>query len=519
MDEINTIINYWFPKDTNIIPTIWFSKTKETDDYIRLHFNELLILAESHQLNNWKSTTKGHLALIIILDQFSRHIYRDTEEQYKNDIIAFHYAQEFLLEKKDTDLSILEKMMILMPYRHQENIQIYEFIIKYLEFETDPLWDKFKKHTHKNYEYLCEHNKLPNRIEYTNTFQYDQFIDILENPWEYCDATIKNTSLVTTLHKFILSKISNKESLIIVSLSGGVDSMVILSILNYLKNLFKLKLDIVAVHLDYHNRSETGFEAEFLFRWCQLIKVPLYYRYIHEGIRNSKDRKEYEDMTKEIRFNIYKKVQDIYSSHNKIGVILGHHKGDLQENVFFNLMKGRNLTDLSVIKEEAEIMGVNILRPLINHPKSDIFNYAEKNNIPYFKNTTPEWSNRGKYRNIIEPALIDTFGNSVLNSLSKISKESDELYLIIKSNIIEPYFKTIVIKENQHYLPKIINQPFTYWKYIFHEWCHINNIGIIPHKLLSIIYDKINQNNTINITCSISLKITITDKFIIINLC
>ena len=316
MDEINTIIKYWFPLENNTIPDFWFSKTKETDDYIRLHFNELLILAETHQLNHWKSSIEGHLALIILLDQFSRHIYRDTYEQYRNDIIAFHHAQEFLLENKDTELTILQKMMVLMPYRHQENIQAYEFVIKYIEKETDPLWDKFKKHTQKNYEYLCKYNKLPNRIEYTNIFQYEHFTDILENPWKYYDTTIKSTLLVSTLQKFILSKIKNKEvnnketSLIIVSLSGGVDSMVILSILNYIKKLFKLKLDIVAIHLDYHNRSETGLEAEFLFRWCQLFEIPLYYRYIHEGVRNNKDRKEYEDMTKEIRFDIYKKVQN-----------------------------------------------------------------------------------------------------------------------------------------------------------------------------------------------------------------
>jgi len=520
MDQINKILNYWFPTN-HLIPDFWFSQTSETDNYIQTNFNELLKLAETHQLNHWKSSIDGHLALIILLDQFSRHIYRDTVEAYQNDIIAFHHAQEFLLKNRDTNLSNLQKMMVLMPYRHQENIQAYEFVIKYIHKETDAIWDKFKKHTYKNYEYVVKHNKLPNRPD-NHISNYDKFTSILELPYTFMNSKIESTVLTTTLQKFILSKVCDKtkNNLIIVSLSGGVDSMVILSILNSIKHSFDFKLDVIGVHLDYHNRPETGLEAEFLFRWCQLFTIPLYYRYIHEGIRNSKDRTEYEEMTKEIRFNLYKKVQDNsnFSSHNKIGVILGHHKGDLQENVFFNLMKGRTLTDLSVIKEVSEIMGVNILRPLLCHPKSDILTYAEKNNIPYFKNTTPVWSNRGKYRDIIQPALIDTFGNGVLTSLSKISNESDELYMIIKSNIIDPYFKTIVIKENEHYLPNTPNQTFTYWKYILHEWCHQNNIGKISHKLLLLIYDKIcNTNvNEFMITCSDILKIKIIHKYIIL---
>ena len=518
MNQTNSIIQYWFPKESNLIPTFWFAKSKETDEYIYLNFNDILKLAENHQLNHWKNTKEGHLELIILLDQFSRHIYRDTPEQYKNDVIAFQYAQEFLLEKKDTDLSILEKMMVLMPYRHQDNIQVYEFLHTYLEKETDPIWNNFKRHTKLNYEYLLKHNKLPRDIYYDKIqgINSEYFTNILENSWKFQENTVQKTVLCDTLSNFVTKKMDNsKKNLIIVSLSGGVDSMVILYILHSL-NLDNLNL--VAVHLDYHNRPETGLEAEFLFRYCELLHIPLYYRYIHEGTRNrkSKEREEYEETTKKIRFNLYKNVENIYTNHNKIGVILGHHKGDLQENVFFNLMKGRTLTDLSVIKDESEIMGINILRPLLCHPKSDIFDFAHKNNIPYFKNTTPEWSNRGKYRNIIEPSLIDTFGNGVLTSLSKISTESDELSLIIKKNIIDPYFTTITIKENKHYLPKTQNQPFTYWKYILHEWCHRNNINIISYKLLLLIYDKINQE--ITITCSNTLKITITNEFIILDL-
>ena len=326
--------------------------------------------------------------------------------------------------------------------------------------------------------------------------------------------------LSTTLIKFCMNNFVDLNNMIIISLSGGVDSMVILTVLAIMKKAMPVNLLVVAVHIDYHNREETGLEAEFLFRWCSMMKIPLYYRYIYEGVRErkSKNREEYEELTKQIRFDLYKKVRDLYKSYNFMGVILGHHKGDLQENVFFNMMKGRSLTDLSVIKEQSDILGVKILRPLISHPKKDIFEIAHKNNIPYFKNTTPEWSNRGQYREIIQPNIIKTFGEGVLTNLSKISKESDELQLMIKLNIIDPYFKTIEIKDNVHYLPIIKDQPFTFWKYILLEWCRINNAPVISYKLLCQIYEKLNIDLSNKLTCNNNVSLTIKNNFIVITL-
>jgi len=523
--DYTTLLKFWFsvdnlsnkksevystdsPEDTkNIqcIPCFWFSKKKEIDNYIKEHYSELLTLAENHKLNYWKSTVHGHLALIILLDQFSRHIYRDDIKSIKNDIIAYHYAKEFMLENRDEKLTNLEKMMILLPFRHQENISAYQFVIEYISKEKDPIWDNFKKHTMRNYEYLVKHNKLPNRIDTSmNYINNDKFISILENTWKSEIQTDKIVSNISeTLVKFVFSNLESDNNLIIVSLSGGVDSVVILAILAIIKKSSPRNLVVVAVHLDYHNREETGLEAEFLFRWCEKIDIPLYYRYIYEGSRERNNkREEYEELTKNIRFDLYKKVQNLYSEFYHIGVILGHHKGDLQENVFFNLMKGRTLTDLSVIKEQSQIMGVKILRPLLGVTKKEIFEIAHLNNFPYFKNTTPSWSNRGKYREIIQPAIIDTFGEGVLTNLSKVSQESDELQLMIKNSIIIPYMNTIKVKDNLHYLPKTKDQPISYWKYIFQEFCNKYKLSSISYKSLKQIYEKLYTASSNSITAS-----------------
>lgn len=518
-NEYDELLTYWFPNQETI-PKFWFDKDKKTDEYINNTFGLLLNKAEHHLLNYWKSTVKGHLALIILLDQFSRHIYRDTSKQYKNDLISYHNAREFFLENKDNELNTFETMMALMPFRHQEDKEAYEFIIEYIKDKSDPIWNNFKFHTNTNYEHLVKYNKLPNRdISYISN--WNKFSSVLETKWNFNMQTNNlNFSLVDTLTSFVNNNIiSSMNNTIIISLSGGVDSMVILYVLAHLRT-YNPNLILVAIHIDYHNRPETGLEAEFLFNYCHAMKIPLYYRFIHEAVRerNSRKREEYEELTKDIRFDLYKKVEKIYKNNNCLGVILGHHKGDLQENIFQNVMKGRNLTDLSVIKEQSEILGVKILRLLIRHPKSDIFEMAHKNNIPYFKNTTPEWSNRGNLREIILPAIVKTFGEGAMTNLSKIGQESDELQLLVKETIINPYMETIEIKENIHYLPIIHNKPFTFWKYIFHEWCHRNKLSTISYKLMNQIYDKISTKSKVNITCNDKIQMMLNDKYIIIAL-
>ena len=55
--------------------------------------------------------------------------------------------------------------------------------------------------------------------------------------------------------------------------------------------------------------------------------------------------------------------------------------------------------------------------------------------------------------------------------------------------------KTIELKNGMYYLPIIKNKPFTFWKYIFQEWCHINNIQVISYKLQYRIYEKLESNS------------------------
>jgi tRNA(Ile)-lysidine synthetase-like protein len=500
---------FWF-SNKDKISSFWFNSNQDFDDIIKDKYYQLLIAAENHKLNHWKTTPEGHLLLIIVLDQLSRHIYRDSPDQFKNDTVAYYNAKEFILENKDKDLTIPQRIMLMMPFRHQSNINDYEFVINYMKDYNDSNVDKFLYQTIRRYNTLKDIGQLPDRpIINLWTKNYDF---ILENNWNFTIKSYKN-DLYNVLEKFIQNNINyNVLNTITVSLSGGVDSMVILYIL---KQFNIPDLIVNAIHLDYGNRDESSFEAEFLMKWCKFINVDFYYKYINEVQRKNTDREIYENLTTNIRFDFYKKI--INNNPNHLGIILGHHLGDIQENVFFNFIHGKSLLDLTVMKEQMVIKDVKILRPLLNYPKSLIYDYANNSNIPYFKNTTPLWSNRGKYREKLLPEIIKTFGEGSIKNLQKISKESDELKDMILEEVVKPYLKQIKKIDKKYELPLkgFAEKSNSFWKYIFLYFCIENNLTTINNKVLINIIENIKTYKKFKIKCNENMTVYIDDKIII----
>ena len=138
-----------------------------------------------------------------------------------------------------------------------------------------------------------------------------------------------------------------------VSLSGGVDSMVLLFLLQQMVLRQKLEI-VVAIHINYNWRDNVSVhEADYLFDFCSRIGVPFILRDVKHYNSNVDtkidiERELVEEETKQIRFNTYKYAIQKY---NLSGICLGHHKDDLIENVFMNFAKGKNILDLFVMEE------------------------------------------------------------------------------------------------------------------------------------------------------------------------
>tara|TARA_R110002073_G_scaffold4384_3_gene28905 strand:+ start:4205 stop:5335 length:1131 start_codon:yes stop_codon:yes gene_type:complete len=251
---------------------------------------------------------------------------------------------------------------------------------------------------------------------------------------------------------------------VLVSLSGGVDSMVLITILHW------LDFDIVAGHINYNNRNETTIEEEFLQQWCLFNNIKLYIKNINNIKRSTIKRSEYELITKNMRLDFYK---EIIATENIDYVLLAHHKDDIIENVFANICRGRNYLDLAVIREHTTISEIKIGRPMINYYKTAIYEFAHKYQVPYFLDTTPKWSIRGKYRDVISPAIEDAFQKNVKENLISISDQADQWNSLIEKQIIQPFIEKIKINliDNktsiEFNIEKYINYPIAFWSVVF----------------------------------------------------
>jgi tRNA(Ile)-lysidine synthetase-like protein len=293
----------------------------------------------------------------------------------------------------------------------------------------------------------------------SDEINYKKYKDILE--YLPNNSTIPLTDednpLFKSIKKFCIKENKNKFA---VSLSGGVDSMVLIYI------ILKLGYEVIAIHINYNNREETIQEQKLLEEWCQFNNIKIYIKSIEHQKRNNTKRSTYEFETKNIRFDYYKEV--LAEENLDSTILIAHHKDDIVENIFTNVCRGRYLLDLSVIKERSILNDVTIVRPMLDHYKSAVYEYAHDNQIPYFKDTTPIWSIRGKYRKNMYPLLEDAFSTNIKNNLLGLSRQSYEWNDLVMAEIIQPFLDTVNMYDNYctFNVENYANKPMCFWNMI-----------------------------------------------------
>jgi len=344
-------------------------------------------------------------------------------------------------------------------------------------------------------------------------YYYKKILEYVPN----VNIKIKEKKIIPNLFinniNVICSNLNSKK--LIISLSGGVDSMVLTTILH------KLDYKIICVHINYNNRKETKEEEKFLIEWCKYNDIKLYVKSINDIKRENTKRSDYELITKNLRLDFYKEVM---KKENSNYILLAHHKDDIIENIMANLCRGRNYLDLSVIREKSYINNINFVRPMISFYKSDIYNFAKTYCVPYFKDTTPDWSIRGKYRNIISPALEDAFTKNIKQNLLNISKQSDEWNTLINKDIINPFIEKIIYDNYDNYsiikfnIDKYKDYPFVFWNLIFRIIFNNNGNKSPSIKSIEIFLSKIKTENRFNFILMQNCKCSFDNNMVIIEL-
>lgn len=158
MSTPQSILNFWFAEENQ---PLWFKKSDDFDARIRAQFGALWQQAAFSELHTWRDSLPGRLAEILVLDQFSRNLFRGSPTAFAQDNMAVALAQEAVRQPGFADMPPTHRHFMLMPLMHSESRAIHAQAVPLFERHTNPnaldfelrhkvIIDRFGRYPHRN---------------------------------------------------------------------------------------------------------------------------------------------------------------------------------------------------------------------------------------------------------------------------------------------------------------------------------------------------------------------------------
>jgi uncharacterized protein (DUF924 family) len=157
--QAEKVLKFWFEE---LKPPQRFQKDAELDRLMRERFEKIHTQACQGELFTWRETVLGRLAEVIVLDQFSRNIFRDSAKAFTQDSLALVLAQEAIRTGRHlTDLNLEQRSFLYMPFMHSESLPIHHIAVdlfseKGMEYSLDfefrhkAIIEMFGRYPHRN---------------------------------------------------------------------------------------------------------------------------------------------------------------------------------------------------------------------------------------------------------------------------------------------------------------------------------------------------------------------------------
>jgi tRNA(Ile)-lysidine synthetase-like protein len=417
-----------FKQDWFNHPEWWFNTSLETDRYLTETYGHWL--DENVMEYSWDWTSDTLVAWILLYDQLPRHVARVTSKN-----LVYPYLQKAIgllkLVMEDglgtlfrlQDFTGNEFGFLMLPLRHSYDCKWTYRAMQYM-------WKKIElDKSLGNHAYVEElrsfivaaYKRCPMLpIQTTDHYTYRDHFQVFAGgtstgfDWEKHQAVIAYTPewmLDGEQHPSNDSWVrgwklpfSDVDTSVLVSLSGGVDSMVLLWILKH----HYPSLSVAAVFINYCNRSDD--EEHFVRDWCHSLNITLYVRRLREIQRTPamafELRETYETYTRNVRFHAYHQAHAYENSQRTIPLVaMGHNQDDCFENILTNICQKQKYENLRGMTEVTDTHTIQFWRPMLSVPKHQIYHFAQTHTIPYLHDSTPAWSCRGKIRDIVRPTL------------------------------------------------------------------------------------------------------------------
>lgn len=175
MNYLN-ILEFWFKADTQ---ALWFAKNVDFDALISEKFSDIHQQAAQAELWSWRKSAEGRLAEIIILDQFSRNLFRDQAAAFAQDPMALILAQEAISLDLDKQLSPEQRAFLYMPFMHSESKAIHEFALKLFQRLGEPVSLEFEK---KHKQIIERFGRYPHRNQSLGRISSAAELEFLTQP-------------------------------------------------------------------------------------------------------------------------------------------------------------------------------------------------------------------------------------------------------------------------------------------------------------------------------------------------
>ena len=154
----NEILHFWFEE---LEPSQWWVKDEDLDRLIVDRFAEIHKQAARCELFAWRENAEGRLAEIVVLDQFSRNMFRGAPQAFSSDPLALALAQEAVAGGFDQQLPLEKRSFIYLPFMHSESIKIHEVAEKLYsqpgfeenlecEIKHKKIIERFGRYPHRN---------------------------------------------------------------------------------------------------------------------------------------------------------------------------------------------------------------------------------------------------------------------------------------------------------------------------------------------------------------------------------
>jgi uncharacterized protein (DUF924 family) len=156
------VLSFWFAGDPSQRRTIWFEKDDAFDTGCGA-FAAALAQAKAGTLDDWAATPIGALALVILLDQFSRNLHRGSPEAFAADAKARAVARAAIEAGFDQAVGPVERMFFYLPFEHSEDLADQEESVRLFDTLREALGGETIDYAHRHRDVIRRFGRFPHR--------------------------------------------------------------------------------------------------------------------------------------------------------------------------------------------------------------------------------------------------------------------------------------------------------------------------------------------------------------------